>query len=116
MNRAITQVTTTFLHRLSLFRQTFFGYPQLSLAGMDALPSSSSTTNNDAKSLLDTALWFAVPKSRISKSKKRMKTTNQKRVKVKDHIVVDGRTGEVTLRHRLPHNWKDYLPDLEKKD
>jgi ribosomal protein L32 len=55
-------------------------------------------------------LWLAVPKRKVTPGKKRMKTTNQKRIQKKDHIIVDGRTGEITLRHRLPFNWKDYLP------
>lgn len=42
-----------------------------------------------------------------------MKTTNQKRIKKKNHIIVDSRTGEITLRHRLPFNWKDYLPGAD---
>ncbi len=74
---------------------------------------SASNTNfgNNSSSLMD-CLWLAVPKSKISRQKKRMKTTNQKAIKKKNHIIVDGRTGEITLRHRLPFNWKDYLPDV----
>ena len=58
------------------------------------------------------AIWFAVPKKRISKSKKRIKNyLKRTALKVKDNIIVDGRTGELTLRHHLPFNWKDYLPE-----
>lgn len=58
-------------------------------------------------------IWFAVPKSRVTRSKKRMKTTNQKRIKLRKDIVWDKRTGELTLRHRLPFNWKDHLPKFD---
>jgi ribosomal protein L32 len=63
--------------------------------------------------VLDTALWFAVPKKKVTRSKKRMKTTRQNRIKIKQNIVVDPRTGETTLQHKLPYNWKDYLPKVE---
>mmetsp|Transcript_4233 Transcript_4233/g.6153 ORF Transcript_4233/g.6153 Transcript_4233/m.6153 type:complete len:125 (-) Transcript_4233:337-711(-) len=59
------------------------------------------------------SLWFAVPKKKVSRSKKRMKTTFQKRIKMKNNIIVDKRTGELTLMHHLPHNWKDYLPKFD---
>jgi ribosomal protein L32 len=45
-----------------------------------------------------------------SRGKKRLKTTLQKRIKMKDNIVIDKRTGELTLKHKLPYNWKNYLP------
>mmetsp|Transcript_14781 Transcript_14781/g.27815 ORF Transcript_14781/g.27815 Transcript_14781/m.27815 type:complete len:127 (+) Transcript_14781:966-1346(+) len=61
-------------------------------------------------------IWLAVPKRKVTPGKKRMKTTNQKRIKKKDHIIVDSRTGEITLRHRLPFNWKDYLPGNNVKE
>lgn len=62
------------------------------------------------------SIWFAVPKKRVSRGKKRMKTTRQKRIKVKENIIVDRRTGEWTLMHHLPHKWKDYLStDLERR-
>lgn len=57
-----------------------------------------------------TGIWFAVPKRKHTRSRKRMKTTAQKRLKMKKNIVFDPRTGEVTLMHKLPFNWKDYLP------
>mmetsp|Transcript_15594 Transcript_15594/g.28359 ORF Transcript_15594/g.28359 Transcript_15594/m.28359 type:complete len:117 (-) Transcript_15594:232-582(-) len=85
--------------------------PQLSLAGipLDSFPTSEE--HNQSNSSLEDALWFAVPKSKISRGKKRMKTTLQKRIKLKDNIVIDKRTGELTLKHKLPYNWKNYLPD-----
>jgi ribosomal protein L32 len=58
-------------------------------------------------------IWFAVPKSKITRSRKRMKTTAQKRIPLKKNIVFDPRTGEVTLKHKLPFNWKDYLPKID---
>ncbi|KAL3793987.1 hypothetical protein HJC23_009470 [Cyclotella cryptica] len=48
---------------------------------------------------------------KVSRGKKRMKTTLQKRIKLKDNIVIDKRTGELTLKHKLPYNWKNYLPE-----
>eukprot|EP00584_Thalassiosira_punctigera_P020963 CAMPEP_0172574498 /NCGR_PEP_ID=MMETSP1067-20121228/136734_1 /TAXON_ID=265564 ORGANISM="Thalassiosira punctigera, Strain Tpunct2005C2" /NCGR_SAMPLE_ID=MMETSP1067 /ASSEMBLY_ACC=CAM_ASM_000444 /LENGTH=122 /DNA_ID=CAMNT_0013367127 /DNA_START=160 /DNA_END=528 /DNA_ORIENTATION=+ len=90
--------------------------PQLSLAGMpldynyDGVESSPSLSEDIDRLSLEDALWFAVPKSKISKSKKRMKTTLQKRIKPKQNIVIDKRTGELTLKHKLPYNWKNYLP------
>jgi hypothetical protein len=39
-------------------------------------------------SVLEESLWFAVPKSKVSRGKKRMKTTLQKRIKTKDNIVI----------------------------
>lgn len=61
----------------------------------------------------DYSVWFAVPKSKHTRSRKRMKTTRQKRIPIKNNIVFDPRTGEVTLKHKLPFNWKDYLPKVE---
>ena len=55
-------------------------------------------------------IWFAVPKRKHTRSRKRMKTTTHKRLPLKKNIVFDPRTGEVTLQHKLPFNWKDYLP------
>jgi ribosomal protein L32 len=59
------------------------------------------------------SIWFAVPKRKHTRSRKRKKTTTQKRIPLKHNIVFDPRTGEVTLRHKLPFNWKDYLPKLD---
>ena len=88
--------------------------PQLSLAGfpcdfigpLNPYPTSADESN----SALEDSLWFAVPKKKVSRGKKRMKTTLQKRIKLKDNIVIDKRTGELTLKHKLPYNWKNYLP------
>jgi ribosomal protein L32 len=56
------------------------------------------------------ALWLAVPKQKVTRHKKRLKTTVQKRIPLRHDIITDPRTGETTLRHKLPFNWKDYLP------
>ena len=93
---------------------TRFQSPQLSLApaaiSNGALSPSPSSSLSSQPSLAD-CLWLAVPKRKVSRQKKRMKTTNQKRIKTKTHIIVDSRTGEMTLRHRLPFNWKDYIQE-----
>jgi ribosomal protein L32 len=84
--------------------------PQLSLAGF---PSSFDVSHDDettGSTELEDSLWFAVPKKKVSRGKKRLKTTLQKRIKMKDNIVIDKRTGELTLKHKLPYNWKNYLP------
>ena len=59
------------------------------------------------------ALWLAVPKKKVTRHKKRLKTTVQKRIKLRRDIVTDPRTGETTLRHKMPFNWKDYLPKVD---
>jgi ribosomal protein L32 len=112
MIRALTSAATNVLRRTS---DTFLSIlhppnPQLVLAPAVCGPSISAGVFNQQSPTIADCLWFAVPKSKISRGKKRMKTTLQKAVKKKEHIVVDRRTGEVTLRHRLPFNWKDYLP------
>lgn len=88
--------------------------PQLSLAGVpshyfdiNSLNNADSTTS----SILEEALWFAVPKKKVTRGKKRLKTTLQKRIKMKNNIVIDKRTGELTLKHKLPYNWENYLPE-----
>lgn len=93
---------------------TIFHSPQLALAStapMFEIPPTSLEPDSPASSnpTLADCLWLAVPKRKVSRSKKRMKTTLQKRIKVKHHVIVDSRTGELTMRHRLPHNWKQYV-------
>jgi ribosomal protein L32 len=56
-------------------------------------------------------LWFAVPKKQVTRHKKRLKTTVQKRIPLRTDIVLDPRTGQITRKHRMPVNWKDYLLD-----
>ena len=112
MIRALTSAATNVLRRTS---DTFLSIlhppaPQLSLSPSFCGPSISSGVVQQQSPTIADCLWLAVPKSKISRGKKRMKTTLQKAVKKKNHVIVDGRTGELTLRHRLPFNWKDYLP------
>ncbi|KAK1743349.1 hypothetical protein QTG54_005970 [Skeletonema marinoi] len=89
--------------------------PQLSLAGVPSHYLDDNSLNNvDASttpSPLEEALWFAVPKKKVTRGKKRLKTTLQKRIKMKNNIVIDKRTGELTLKHKLPYNWENYLPE-----
>jgi ribosomal protein L32 len=91
--------------------------PQFSLVGihhnLDYYCPSASAEEVDVSttlSPLEDSLWFAVPKKKVTRGKKRLKTTLQKRIKLKDNIVIDKRTGELTLKHKLPYNWKNYLP------
>jgi ribosomal protein L32 len=100
-----------FLSSLSqrfLLNNSFFARPELA-----SLPSAMVPLQNDWGSALQDALCFAVPKQKITRHKKRLKTTVQKRIPLRKDIVVDPRTGETTRMHRLPFNWKDYLPKVE---
>ena len=83
--------------------------PQLAFLHNPSIEPIASRLSNNNPSISD-CLWLAVPKRKVTPGKKRMKTTLQNRIKVKDHVIVDKRTGEPTLRHKLPFNWKDYLP------
>jgi ribosomal protein L32 len=78
------------------------------------VPTSSSITGGSSSSTAwQDALWFAVPKSKVTRSRKRQKTTVQKRLALKKNIVFDPQTGEVTLQHKLPFNWREYLPKMD---
>jgi ribosomal protein L32 len=68
-------------------------------------------SDSDLDAPVASPLWFAVPKKQVTRHKKRLKTTVQKRIPLRTDIVVDPRTGQVTRKHRLPFNWKDYLLD-----
>jgi len=87
--------------------------PQLAVAGgMSSYFDTPHHRDDEGEdNRLNEGIWFAVPKSRVSRSRKRMKTTAQNRIKLKQNIVIDKRTGELTLKHRLPLNWKNYLPE-----
>jgi ribosomal protein L32 len=61
----------------------------------------------------DLSAWFAVPKQKISHSKKRLKQAHKNVMRHKENISTCPRTGEVTLKHKLPLNWKDYIPTFE---
>lgn len=89
---------------LSVLQPQLAGVP---LQGLNLLPQDTSMNQDD-----DYSIWFAVPKRKHTRSRKRMKTTVQKRIPLKKNIVFDTRTGEVTLQHKLPFNWKDYLPKV----
>ena len=82
--------------------------PQFQLAGI----SNIENNNVDSSSIFeDLSIWFAVPKSRISKSRKRMKHQRYKVVH-KTNITHCPVTGEVTLMHKLPPNWKKYVDEF----
>mmetsp|Transcript_37228 Transcript_37228/g.77289 ORF Transcript_37228/g.77289 Transcript_37228/m.77289 type:complete len:118 (-) Transcript_37228:840-1193(-) len=89
---------------------------QPALAGIPAdiqLGNEMAQANDDNNaSWWDDALWFAVPKSKVTRGKKRRKHFRYK-IKPKQNIVIDKRTGEETLSHKLPFNWKEYLPKLD---
>ena len=70
--------------------------------------NNNSTTNALLENL---SIWLAVPKQKISHQKKRMKTTLRTRIPIRKNIMTDPRTGELTLQHHLPYNWKNYLPN-----
>ncbi|CAJ1951678.1 unnamed protein product [Cylindrotheca closterium] len=81
------------------------------LAGMETPLQQEQQQEEEDQSWI----WFAVPKRKHTRSRKRMKTTAHKRLKLKKNIVFDPRTGEVTLKHKLPFNWKEYLPAMPNK-
>eukprot|EP00567_Pseudictyota_dubia_P014707 CAMPEP_0197456338 /NCGR_PEP_ID=MMETSP1175-20131217/43081_1 /TAXON_ID=1003142 /ORGANISM="Triceratium dubium, Strain CCMP147" /LENGTH=116 /DNA_ID=CAMNT_0042990393 /DNA_START=81 /DNA_END=431 /DNA_ORIENTATION=- len=116
MIRALSSIARTVtLSSSSLFRTpTPALRPCLDGFGIDESFSSSHgrVVGSTIADIVD-SIWFAVPKKRVSKSKKRRKTTWQKKIKMKENIILDGRTGELTLKHHLPKNWKKYLPDAE---
>jgi ribosomal protein L32 len=86
-------------------------FMQPALAGLP----SQALDNGAPLDGLFSHLWLAVPKRKVTRSRKRMKTTIQKRIPLKRNIVTDRRTGETTLMHKLPFNWKDYLPKIENE-
>lgn len=99
-----------------------FGFPLTHQPGLQLEPLlipgtrvAPSVTESVGNSWSD-AFWFAVPKKKVTKSKKRMKTTRQKRIPLKKNIVADPRTGEPTLMHKLPFSWRDYLPKIGKEN
>ena len=94
----------------NFFEGFFRPHPQLCLAGVNV---PSSALEDATEDLFGSGFWFAVPKRKVSKSRKRMKTTKQYRIPIKSNIVADKRTGEWTLMHKLPFTWKRYIPTLE---
>jgi ribosomal protein L32 len=73
----------------------------------------TSSLSASASSAFEAIWLFAAPKQRVTRHKKRLKTTVQKRIPLRKNIITDPRTGELTLKHKLPFNWKQYLPQVE---
>ena len=82
--------------------------PQLQPLGVMPSGANSCETSSSPLDIFSEAFWFAVPKKKVSRSRKRKKTTNQFRIKKKKNIITCPRTGELTLQHKLPFNWKQY--------
>ena len=113
MLRALWVATTESLQRLRLLGHHHLEFqPRLELAGARIAPSQSLLDNHHSD--FDWSVWFAVPKKRRSHHKVRLRTTMQYRLKLRKDIITDPRTGEMTLKHRLPFNWHDYLPPPPK--
>jgi ribosomal protein L32 len=77
------------------------------LCGMPVSFQEAPSTDDDS------SIWFAVPKSKISLSKKKIKNYAKRVFRPKENITTCPRTGEVTLKHKLPFNWKDYIPEFD---
>mmetsp|Transcript_88433 Transcript_88433/g.172950 ORF Transcript_88433/g.172950 Transcript_88433/m.172950 type:complete len:125 (-) Transcript_88433:41-415(-) len=107
-------VSSLMRQRLSMFLYRPGSAPAFvpQLAGMD-MGAMTNHENNTHETNDNPWIWFAVPKRKVTPSRKRMKTTIQKRLPLKKNIIFDPRTGEVTLMHKLPFNWKDYLPKTD---
>lgn len=117
MLRTFLSCTERWLHRWMMF-PWYFPHPQLALACIPQQAALVQQQNNQPTSSVfdNLSIWFAVPKRKTSHSKKRLRTIYHKRIKIKNNIITDPRTGEITLMHRLPYNWKDYLPSMEGKE
>lgn len=102
MIRSMSMAFESWGQRLAVLRQ-----PQLQLCGTQAAAAVPSNFFDDI------SVWFAVPKQKISRSKKRMKAHQKRLIRPKENISFCPRTGEVTLKHKLPFNWKDYIPEFE---
>ena len=100
---------------LSVQRRILMNFPYQFRPQLATLsPVSLEVDGCTANLFDDLSVWFAVPKKRVTRHKKRLKTTVQKRIPLRKNIVIDPRTGEVTLMHRLPYNWKEYLPKVDE--
>ena len=109
----INKMSSLLRHRLLYITSPFRQASEFQLQPLLIPASQAAETVPDSTGWggdLSDALWFAVPKKKVTRSKKRMKTTSQKRIKLKKNIITDPRTGEYTLMHKLPFNWKEYLP------
>mmetsp|Transcript_42971 Transcript_42971/g.48791 ORF Transcript_42971/g.48791 Transcript_42971/m.48791 type:complete len:126 (+) Transcript_42971:43-420(+) len=89
------------------FQHFFHQQPILQVCGLPLVD------NNAAIDDTNTSIWFAVPKSKISHSRKREKQFHKNHIPHKKNIIFCKQTGEVTLSHRLPYNWRDYIPTFE---
>ncbi|GKY97060.1 hypothetical protein MPSEU_000664600 [Mayamaea pseudoterrestris] len=105
-------LSSIYLPRRPVFPLRLWNNATLKPAMVEALVSQQQAPGSTSSSILQDFLWFAVPKKKISRHKKRLKTTLQKRIKLKSNIIVDPRTGEVTLQHKMPANWREYLPEM----
>ncbi len=101
MIRSVTLAIENLVARF-MFQPAVCGLP------LAASPSSQATSVFD-----DMSIWFAVPKQKVSHSKKRLKQAHKNVMRHKENICTCPRTGEVTLKHKLPFNWKDYIPTFE---
>ena len=121
----LSQNMSLAIQRLTVLPVAWRRIPQLLWQGLASFPellrrpplvdaaSVLSPRSDTASITWQDALWLAVPKKKVTRHKKRLKTTVQKRIKLRQDIVTDPRTGETTLRHKMPFNWKDYLPKVE---
>ena len=109
--RSFMNITKSRVDNLNFFIQQSIIVPQLCLSGLGTFQPLLSYID-----FSPTTFLFAAPKKRVSKSKKRMKNTLRYRIKAKPHVILDKRTGEMTLSHRLPFNWKKYIPQLMDDD
>ena len=110
-NKVINNTIHHYYYHLKQCSTIIFQQPQLSLCGLQEqqINTPGSSSNN---SIFDSIVLFAAPKKRMSRSKKRMKTTLRDRIPLKANIIRDGRTGEMTLMHKLPFRWMEHIPDL----
>ena len=106
---ALSMMMSSWLRRLTL--------PSPAISSTTSAITATSNTAQIAvpyhRPVWQEALWLAVPKKKVTRHKKRLKTTVQKRIKLRRDIITDPRTGETTLRHKMPFNWKKYLPTVE---
>lgn len=70
---------------------------QFNFCGVDG-PVSNNTNFMD---LLDTSVWFAAPKSKVTKSRKRMRLYFKRPLKNIEHFEKCNICGDTKLQHRL---------------
>jgi len=112
LTRLFTNTNTLINNVIHHFHQKhIFFSPQLSLCGVQQVNPTTSTSST-INELIDSIFLFAAPKKRMSRSKKRMKTTIRDRLPLKANIIRDKRTGQMTLLHKLPFRWREHIPNL----